>query len=312
MSSLRPYCFRIKLMVLPAITLGYAVPAGDFASTVHSVFHSAVNLRLADRDGLLTLVLSGEPDLPQGIRLDSPTGFSFEKFQVGEPAICRDEILHFENSQLSVQMSNARRWEFDLSRLEMDTSLLSVSAAWRLAWEALNNRQKRLNAEIIAEDLLSSDKVIHSGVSSRAGKAMRELVNATRQLDLAGTAAAERLIGLGSGLTPSGDDLLAGYLAGLWCTARKQEDRTPFLSELGKRIIDLSIRTNDISRTYLFHAAYGQVSSRITALAQAISRGEKTDYLLETIEHAMQTGSTSGMDTVTGLLLGMSAWRMQA
>ncbi len=137
---------------------------------------------------------------------------------------------------------------------------------------------------------------------------MRELVNATRQLDLAGIDAVEALIGLGSGLTPSGDDLLAGYMAGLWCTIRHQGDRSQFIIELGKRIIDLSGRTNDISRTYLFHAVHGQVSSRITALAEAISRAEEPGHLLETAEQAMQNGHTSGMDTVTGLLLGISAW----
>ena len=80
------------------------------------------------------------------------------------------------------------------------------------------------------------------------------------------------------------------------------------MSELGQRIIELSVRTNDISRTYLFHAVHGQVSSRITALAEAISRAEEPHRLLEIAEQAMQTGHTSGMDTVTGLLLGIAAW----
>jgi hypothetical protein len=267
-----------------------------------------MNLRLLNGENLLTLVRSDEPNLPQGIRLDTPEGFTFENFQTGEPANCRDGILYFESSHLSVQLNNARRWECDLSRLEIDTGNPAVSATWSLVWETLNQRQKRFDAEIIAENLLGSDKIISSGISSKAGQAMRGLVNATRHFDLAGTTAVEALIGLGTGLTPSGDDLLAGYITGLWCTVRKKNDRAQFISELGKRIIELSVRTNDISRTYLFHAAHGQVSSRIAVLAEAISRAEEPDRLLETAEQAMQTGSTSGMDTVTGLLVGISAW----
>jgi hypothetical protein len=253
-------------------------------------------------------VRSDEPDLPQGIRLDTPEGFSFENFQIGERAICRQGILSFENSGLAVQLRGARRWECDLSGLEIDTGIPAVYTAWSLVWEALNQRQKRLHAEIVADDFLAEDKIRSSGVSSKAGQAMRGLVNSTRRFDLASTSAIETLIGLGSGLTPSGDDLLAGYMAGLWCTIRKQEDRAHFIGELGKRIIELSELTNDISRTYLFHAMHGQVSSRITALAEAISRAAEPDRLLESAEQAMQTGSTSGMDTVTGLLLGISAW----
>jgi|WetSurMetagenome_2_1015567.scaffolds.fasta_scaffold126038_3 hypothetical protein len=295
-------------MYIPAITLGYAVPAVDFEASVHSVFHSAMNLRLLDGNGLLTLVVSSEPDLPQGIRLDTPEGFSFENVQIGESAICREGILYFEDSHLSVHLSNARRWKCDLSKLEIDTGNPVISAAWSLVWEALNKRQKRLHAEIIADDLLPTDTTIQSGVSFRAGKAMCELVTATRQYNLSGTTAVEALIGLGAGLTPSGDDLLAGYMAGLWCTVRKKNDRAQFITQLGKGVIDLSWRTNDISRTYLFHAVHGQVSSRIAALAEAISRAGESNPILETAEQAMQSGSTSGMDTVTGLLLGISAW----
>ena len=295
-------------MYLPAITLGYAVPAGDFEASVHSVFHSAMNLRPGDEDGLLTLVLSTEPDLPQGIRLDSPAGFSFENFQSREPAICREGILYFENPHLAVQLSNARRWESDLSRLKINTGNPAVSAAWSLVWEALNQRQKRSHAEIIADDLLHSNKRVQAGVSSKAGQAMRELMEATRHLDLTSTSAIESLIGLGSGLTPSGDDLLAGYMAGLWCTAGRKSDREQFAAEFGKRVISLSSHTNDISRTYLLHAAHGQVSSPLTTLAGAIGRAEDSDHLLRIAERAMQNGNTSGMDAVTGLLLGISAW----
>jgi hypothetical protein len=295
-------------MYLSAITLGYAVPAGNFDASVHSAFHSAMNLRLSDGGGLLTLVRADEPDLPQGIRVNTPEGFTFENFQIGEPAICRQGKLSFETSGLAVYLSGARRWECDLSRLEIYTGNPAVSAAWGLVWETLNQRQKRLQAEIIADDLLGVDKTISSGIVSKAGQAMRGLVNATRHFDLAGTAAVEALIGLGPGLTPSGDDLLAGYMTGLWCTVRKKNDRAQFIRELGQRIIELSVRTNDISRTYLFHAVHGQVSSRITALAEAISHAEEPDRILETAEQAMQTGSTSGMDSVTGLLLGISAW----
>jgi len=294
-------------MYLSAITLGYAVPAGDFETSVHSVFRSAMNLRLSD-GYLLTLIPSKEADLPQGIRLDTPTEFSFEKFQIGDSAICREGILYFDNRGLAVQLRGARRWEFDLSALEIDARNPAVSAVWSLVWEALNTRQKRLHAEIIADVLLRADQTTQSSVSSIAGKAIPELMNATQRFDLDDTAATEALIGLGYGLTPSGDDLLMGYLAGLWCTVRKKSDRAQFMIELGKQIIDLSVRTNDISRTYLLHAALGQVSSHLTALAEAISHGGKTEPLLEKAELAMQSGSTSGMDVVTGLLLGMSVW----
>src|SRR5512142_935321 len=100
-------------MYLPAISIGYAVPKGSFTASVHSVFRSAINLRLNGESHLLTLAISAEADLPQGIRLDTPKGFSFENFQVGESAICSEGILHFEKSSLTVQLNGARRWKCD-------------------------------------------------------------------------------------------------------------------------------------------------------------------------------------------------------
>jgi hypothetical protein len=77
---------------------------------------------------------------------------------------------------------------------------------------------------------------------------------------------------------------------------------------LGEAVIHHSHQTNDISRTYLYHAARGQVSSLLANLAGAICHGESPDRLLEITEAAMQVGHTSGMDAVTGLLIGLTAW----
>ncbi len=60
---------------------------------------------------------------------------------------------------------------------------------------------------------------------------------ATRGCDLAETGQVAGLIGLGPGLTPSGDDFLVGYLAGLWCSAGSTRLRVEFLSALGKAIV---------------------------------------------------------------------------
>jgi hypothetical protein len=117
------------------------------------------------------------------------------------------------------------------------------------------------------------------------------------------------LIGLGTGLTPSGDDLLVGCLAGLWCTLRGDAQRIQFVSNLGKIIMHQSHQTIDISRTYLGHASQGQVSSLLVDLVEAIRTGDHSDHLLNSAETAMQVGHTSGMDTVTGLLIGLAAWQ---
>lgn len=295
-------------MYLPAISIGYAVPAENFEALVHSAFQSALNLRLNGDDGLLTLIASREGDLPQGIRVDTPEGFTFERFHTGERALCREGILRFENSSLTVPLNGARRWECDLPDLRFNAGNPTVSTAWTRVWNALNKRQRRLEAEIVAEDLFHRSEFGRAGVSHRVGEAMYALMNATRRYETTNISAVNSLIGLGSGLTPSGDDLLVGYMAGLWCTIQGSSERSQFISSLGKTVIDLSYKTNDISRTYLYHATRGQVSSLLAGLAEAICRGATPGQLDAATETAMSVGHTSGLDTVSGLLVGLNAW----
>lgn len=294
-------------MYLSAISIGCAVPS-EFNALVHSVFQSSLNLRLSRVNRLLTLVVSSAEDLPQGIRLDAPKGFTFEKFQSGERAVCRDGILHLENTSLTIQLDGASRYECDLPALMVEASNPAVSTAWSTVWEALNKRQRRAESEIIAEEIFHASKSAVGSLSRKVGEAMRNLLDATRRQELTVSAAIGALIGLGPGLTPSGDDLLVGYMAGLWSTVRGQKERAQFIPSLGKRIIRLSRRTNDISRTYLSHAVRGQVSSLLANLAEAIGQGADSERLLDIAETAMRVGHTSGMDTVTGLLVGLAAW----
>jgi hypothetical protein len=300
---------KSRFMYLSALSIGYAVPQPAFEASVHSVFESAVNLRLVKSERLLTLVGSGEADLPQGIRLDTPADFSFADLGVGESVTCQDSILRIDSIPLTADLRKARIWKCDLPALRVDLTDPAVETAWRSVWQALNKHQIQSNAEIIAKNLFLPVEAMRAGVPRVAGKAMQDLVNTTRRYDVMLAASSVRaLIGLGTGLTPSGDDLLIGYLAGLWCTIRDEDRRSQFLSNLGKTIIHHSQLANDISRTYLYHASQGQVSSRLADLAEAISKGMNHKRLSEITEASFKVGHTSGMDAVTGLLVGLAAW----
>jgi hypothetical protein len=102
--------------------------------------------------------------------------------------------------------------------------------------------------------------------------------------------------------------MLAGFLAGLWCTVRDRAERVQFIADLGETIIRLSGQTNTISRTYLYHAVHGQVARALANLAEAICQGRDPKILLDIAQIAMHAGHTSGVDAVTGLLAGLLAW----
>lgn len=298
-------------MILQALSIGESVSQADFDAVVHSAFRSALNLRLENNE-LLTLVLPDQPDLPNGIRVDAPADFSFVGFRIGERAARRGDTLRF--ASLTVGLSGAPKWISTLTALRFDSSDLSSLSAWQAVWRTLNARQRLARATIVADELLApnEDKKTNA-ISRRAGTGMRALLDAARRFDPhAASSAASRLIGLGEGLTPSGDDLLAGFLAGLHCAVGEDARRAQFLSEFGELAIGLSRGTNDISRAYIYHAAQGRVSSRIAELAQALCRPEPPARLQSALAAALQLGHSSGMDAVTGLLCGLAAHRIES
>ena len=298
-------------MNLQAITLGYAVPAEDFDTTIHSVFRSAVNLKLEGDWQLITLVASFDADLPHGIRVDTPEGFTFEHLRVGTAATCRSGVVRFQGTSIEVDLRKARHWDFEISVCNFDATNPRVGEALHTVWRALNERQLEYGAEMIGANLLHPQDVAGSVAQRQLANGIAQLLTATADYNLSLNTAVSLLIGLGQGVTPTGDDLLVGYITGLWCRIGNDPRRKEFVSNLGKELVDLGVNTTDISRSFLFHAALGHVSSKLAALAESICKGLNSVELLELANAAMSMGHTSGMDTVTGLLLGLIAWDRQ-
>jgi hypothetical protein len=116
------------------------------------------------------------------------------------------------------------------------------------------------------------------------------------------------MIGLGPGVTPSGDDILIGFLAGLWSMAGQNQTQISFIRSFGAELVQLAKQTSKISRTYIFHATQGQFSSSLSQLAEAIATGGDVETAAQT---AMRVGHSSGMDSVTGLLIGLCVWNTE-
>ena len=295
-------------MYFNAVSLGYAVPQNDFNATVHSVFQSAVNLQLENDGELLTVVVHSQADLPQGIRINAQKTFSFGEICRDEIVTCRGRILRFESSELAIDLHNARIWKCNLPSLMWDMTNLSTATAWKNVWKILGRRQESLDSEFIIKGIVFSDEMVPPGRLHKVDETLHNLIESTQRFDLTDTTVLETLIGLGTGLTPSYDDFLVGYLAGLWITAQGRIERVQYLSELRNGVSQHSSRTNDISRTYLLHATCGQVSSVLFSLAKSICKGEDSVNLFNKAETAMRVGHVSGLASVAGLLVGMAVW----
>jgi Protein of unknown function (DUF2877) len=109
-----------------------------------------------------------------------------------------------------------------------------------------------------------------------------------------GPAAATALIGCGPGLTPSGDDVLAGFLIGLRAFALPAPGVQATVASMAGE------RTTALSARLLWHAARGECIPELAALAAAMQgRGD----VQSAVHSLLAVGHTSGAALGLGLLL---------
>ncbi len=301
-------------MRLNALSAGVEAPTMCFTGVIHSIFHHACNVSL-ESNVLLTLVSSEKGNLSHGIRLKTPPKFDFlHQLRVEQPVACRGGILRISGSDLSADLRTASLWHIDLKGLRVDLRQRATAQAWAIAWLELGKHRHRngLSAMIAAISPSRQDFVTSLGIRTlvrRAVGPVSALMDATRnfQVDHVITAL-KPLIGLGPGLTPSGDDFIVGFLAGLWSAGGSDPSRLRFMSSVGTWLFQAAAGTNAISRTYIKSAVNGNASEPIATLAQRIGQAKSVDSVREATRTALQVGSTSGTDGVLGLLLGCIAW----
>ncbi len=107
-----------------------------------------------------------------------------------------------------------------------------------------------------------------------------------------------RLLGLGSGLTPSGDDVLAGYLAGAAAYGLPVDELRTFVCAEAPR------RTTTLSAALLRHAAAGEAIPQVCRLLLALDDGIRTDDALAGL---LRVGHTSGAALAAGVLAAARA-----
>ena len=256
---------------------------------VHSVFPRALNLVLDGRGdaGWVSLHV-----LPSAAALPSPFGVACAAWplvEAGDPVGVTGGRLRIGAATI-VDLTGAAI---------VDTSLPAAPpgvppGAWLAAAVAAGPAGL---APIVAA-CLDGAPLGDAPLARRAGPALATLRLATAAGDVDGcVAAGTSLLGLGPGLTPAGDDLLAGWLAGAR-TANRAGRR--LARAAGPRLLDAAVaRTGALSRACLA-AVVADAGSE--TLHRFLARPTR-----DTLQPVLAHGATSGADVVAGVALARAA-----
>lgn len=254
--------------MLVVSTLGCAVPLGAAAGVVHSVFARACNIEL---DGALVAIgTASMPAGPANVIVEGPVPDFRDLFAAGE----RVEWLcdGARTGRVRLDFRHARRWRPPSPRRTLPRA--RIAANLRMPWRAPTPTHLRL----------------------ALARACRER-SALRAAGLA-----RRLVGLGDGLTPSGDDFLTGLMAGL--DAGLLPERR--LRERIRAAVAQSLpRTNAISAHYLRLALCGQYNADLLCARDALVSPRLRPRRAMTA--LLACGASSGAAACAGLRAGIAA-----
>lgn len=237
---------------------------------VHSVYEKTINILV---DGhLLALQTLGSPFSPISLFTD----------------MCADEFAHMsvnvgtsvylDLSSAEIQNLAPRKPILHLLRHDLYRKFSQVIGS-----SATNgfNLIFQMSPKVDDDLILSSAEVkIHEAHSFHRRRLYKEAADKLCEL-----------IGLGIGLTPSGDDFLCGILAGLRIQGLEEDN---FAMHLQEGICNNLQRTNEISQAFLSCALKGHFSLAVNNLWNKPSAEEIANDFLA-------IGHSSGMDTLCGI-----------
>jgi hypothetical protein len=149
---------------------------------------------------------------------------------------------------------------------------------------------------------------LQPGLARAAGVPARLLRDAASGGDAASvTRAARGLAGLGPGLTPSGDDLLAGFAAA-WILVGESLGLDGAARELVTEAIFAGAErgASPLGRVWLDHALRGEIPEPMTRFVAALLIPEPRDLGAD-VRGALAVGASSGTDWMVGFLLAAAA-----
>ncbi|MGX7151201.1 DUF2877 domain-containing protein [Enterococcus ureasiticus] len=273
-----------------------AIQNKSWEGEVHSVFKRTVNI-ICESGELYTLAAAELDNAPNTLRVTDIFN--------NRPQMIENMPVFSRNGQLvidgiaTIEIQNAKEWHYP-----------QIGFPKKQAYSKINKRVEQLNEWVTQVEykggyLLNNrkattyEKMIHTMLWKESEQLLyylkeKQLFQATKQLN--------RVIGLGPGLTPSGDDFLVG-LALIFTTTNY-----PYHS-LKQWLInnrdEMKKRTNIISFSTLDWAIKGEARERIGLFLNELFYGENETILKEKMLAVLAIGQTSGGDMLTGMLAGI-------
>ncbi|MDF2681817.1 MAG: hypothetical protein K0R47_3007 [Brevibacillus sp.] len=271
------------------------IASSRFSGFVHSIFNRTINIHCLENGELFTIACSQLDNGPNTLVVDRKR-FQNVGIAVNDPVFVSDDTI-FVGKQLAICcQDHVVCWECVLPAFPPDRGSLLANVAVMKDYLAAHGKTGGMKiglrpanvfeAEVSRLLVLRSSRLVEDLAGHRWSEAHEQAIG---------------LVGLGPGLTPSGDDFLTGLFS--VCHMPNVPCCLPhsFIEEIVRASAQ---RTNEISYMMVKKAAVGHVRESIVSLLQSLISGTTEEVVLS-LGNVLNIGSSSGTDMALGLLSGL-------
>lgn len=266
---------------------------------IHSVYNKVLNL-VDEKKQIYSIVLKNFDNLPAALKIDTIVSFksleiilddeiivNSKKIEIGDKLLINlkhEKFIIWDSNLKSLSNINDAEVKYNLTKsAEILTKEPSFRGAVYFYLSAYNYLSKEKTSEIkinLVEKYLKSEilkNIIEADIENKDPLS---------------------IIGLGMGLTPSGDDFLTGYLGVMGIIKYRYSQK--IFSTFKNKIIKSDFSTTDISKAMLLNILDLKARGKISDFIYSVNQDFK---IFETaFKNVLTIGSTSGSDIAAGVL----------
>jgi hypothetical protein len=267
-----------------------------FTGFVHSTFSRTFNIKCYENGDLYTIACNRLDNGPNTLIVDIDN-MKPMKIETNDRVFVEENLLYI-GDQLTISIDRAGKWESVLSTYPCNVDILKRNLMKMKDFINIHGVGGGMKKNIITLNPFEAE--VSNMLENRTLLLLNELLNGRISSALPH---AVSLIGLGPGLTPSGDDFLTGLFTIFNMKNSPFYPYRLFCEDVLKKAKTL---TNDISYMTLKKAANGKVRDSIISFLNSILVEDDQDLILS-LNKLLNIGSSSGTDIAYGIVFGMEA-----
>jgi len=261
---------------------------------VHTVFKKVVNI-VDDKDRIYTISNIYTDNAPSSLKVDFKGTFkdiilNYDRIKISKEAIIIGNIR--------INLHETKLWLPYIKKINDDSRInINKSLAFFNEYLVSMGQEGGCKSYYLKHFLnITVDKLnpIEEQIEIKLGNFYRGLLSNSLSED-----SIKDLIGLGIGLTPSGDDFLTGFLASI----KRSEKEEDLHKKIGTWILPLLASTTDISGAMLRAGIEGKYREGIHNFINSFLQDDK-DVFIRSFDEILKLGSSSGTDLSIGIALG--------